>query len=145
MVNAKQLQKIMDKISTDLPAETGYKKGFKDALQSISMALVQTLNEIALKEAVLTVLDAYGNNYDEAYDEVTLNLNVYDDVGNVVDGTTANLSVDQLSDIVDQASQLILIRRDGQNLDGWLNDLEEALSAADVIDPVEENEAHRGN
>lgn len=65
---------------------------------------------------------------------VTVNLNVLDDEGNVVDGTTATLSVDQLSDIVDHAAQLILVRRDGQSLDSVLDELDEALSVAGVID-----------
>lgn len=75
-------------------------------------------------------------------DHVTVNLNIFDDEGNVVDGTTADLTVDQLSDIVDHASQLALIRRSAKlssgDTEAVLSELEEALSAAGVIDAVSE-------
>lgn len=64
---------------------------------------------------------------------VTLDLNIFDDCGDLVDGTTANMTVAQLSDIVDNASQLILMRRSGLPLDTVLNELDEALSIAAVI------------
>lgn len=75
---------------------------------------------------------------------VTLDLNVLDDDGNIVDGTTANLSVAQISGIVDHASQLILNRREGHSLDNVLDELDEALSVADVISAPKHIESHRG-
>lgn len=69
-------------------------------------------------------------------DMATINLNVFDDDGNVVDGTTATLSHDQLSVIVDHASQAILLRREGKSFDAVLNDLDEALSSSDVIQKI---------
>jgi hypothetical protein len=69
-----------------------------------------------------------------APDLLTLDLNVFDDEGNVVDATTATLSINQVSDIVDHATQLILMRRSDQPIDGIMDELDEALSAADVIE-----------
>src|SRR3546814_1734808 len=78
-------------------------------------------------------------------EKITIDLNVFDDEGNVVDGTTADLSHEQISDIIDHASQMILARRDDGNtssLDAILDELEEALVSAGVIDDQMEN-AHR--
>ena len=133
------LSAIAARIAEALPAATGYEKGYRDALESMALALGPKLAS-TLDEAITTALDAYANNAEET-DAVTLNLNVFDDVGNLVDGTTATLSAGQLSDIVDHASQLILIRRDGQSLDNVLNELDEALSVADVIAAAAESAA----
>lgn len=68
---------------------------------------------------------------------IAVDLNVYDDEGNVVDGTTSELTRGQISDIVDHASQFILARRHDENsttAQGMRNELEEALVAANVID-----------
>lgn len=67
--------------------------------------------------------------------KTTLSLNAFDPEGNVADGDgkTVALSTDQLSDIVDHAAQLTLLRREGKELGGVLDELEEALSAADVL------------
>lgn len=131
-------------IAKALPAESGYEKGYRDALESITLALKEKVSHKVLNDALDTALDAYANNESDM-DIVTLNLNVFDDVGNVVDGTTATLTVAQLSDIVDQASQLILIRRDGQRVDlcGVLDELDEALSVAEVIDTQDESGSQR--
>lgn len=64
---------------------------------------------------------------------ITLDLNIFDDDGNVVDGATADVTREQVSDIVDHASQLVLVRRDGGDTDAVMNELEEALVAASVI------------
>lgn len=133
MVNNKQLAALAPNIENSLPAKQGYEKGFKDALEAVALALASTIAPTVLEEAIATALDAYGNNADVA-DTVTLDLNIFDNDGNVVDGTTATMSVARLSDIVDHASQLILIRRGAQPLDNVLDDLDEALSVADVID-----------
>lgn len=138
------LSALVANLEKSLPTVHGYEKGFKDALESIALALAPTIAKAALDDAITTALDAYANNVDKA-DTVTLDLNVFDDVGNVVDGATAILSVEQLSDIVDHASQLILIRRDGQSLDNVLNELDEALTVADVIDEAAEStQSHSG-
>lgn len=76
-----------------------------------------------------------------APDAITLDLNVFDGEGNVVGGATATLTVAQLSDVVDHASQLILMRRSGQSFDAVLDELDEALSAADVLEAAEESTA----
>lgn len=65
---------------------------------------------------------------------ITLDLNVFDDDGVVVDGTTAELTREQISDIVDHAAQLILQRRDGKPIDEILDELDNALAASGVID-----------
>ena len=60
-------------------------------------------------------------------------LNIFSDDGVVVDTTTAELTLDQISDIIDHAAQLILNVRSGQS-DVDLSELEEALVVAGVID-----------
>ena len=60
-------------------------------------------------------------------------LNIFSDDGVVVDTTTAELTLDQISDIIDHAAQLILNVRAGQS-DVDLSELEEALVVAGVID-----------
>lgn len=40
--------------------------------------------------------------------KIAVDLNVFDDDGVVVDGTTMELTLDQISDIIDHATQLIL-------------------------------------
>lgn len=65
--------------------------------------------------------------------KTTLRLNSFDPEGNVAGEKIAALSADQLSDIVDHAAQLTLLRREGKELGGVLDELEEALSAADVL------------
>lgn len=67
---------------------------------------------------------------------VTLDLNVLDSDGIVVDGTTASLTTSQLSDIVDHSAQLILLKREGKEAKGVLAELEEALSTAGVITAI---------
>lgn len=64
---------------------------------------------------------------------ITLDLNVFDDQGNVVDGTTSDLSIARVSDIVDHAGQLILERRAGIEYSQALDELDEALVAAGII------------
>lgn len=137
-MNTDKFETISSKIGQALPAEHGYDKGFKDALESVALALIANIPSNTLDDAIQTALDAHANNYEKS-DLIQLSLNVYDDVGNVVDGTVATVSVDQLSDIVDQASQLILVHRDGQPIDNLINDLEEALSSSEVIDPISQS------
>lgn len=126
---------IAEKLASALPVETGYEKGYRDALESISLALAQTVSVPILNAAVETALDAYANNVDdESLDLVMLNLNIFDAEGNVVDGATATMSIEQISDTLDKTSQLILMRRDGEPIDAMLDDLDGLLSDADVIE-----------
>ena len=67
---------------------------------------------------------------------VTLTLNVTDDDGHVIDATTTTLTLDQIGDIVDHASQAILLRRQGKAFGSTLAELDEALVAGGVI-PIE--------
>ena len=66
--------------------------------------------------------------------KITVDLNIFNDDGDIVDGTTAELTRDQISDIVDHASQLILLRRAGKDISSVLDELDAALAVADVID-----------
>lgn len=69
-----------------------------------------------------------------AGDLITVDLNVFDETGVVCDGTTAELTRDQVSDIVDHASQLVLLRREGMSIESTLDELDEAMGAAGVVD-----------
>lgn len=93
-----------------------------------------------------TTIESVTTCYSEIIDEtngapIMIDLNIMDFEGNVVDGTTAEMTREQISDVVDHAAQLILIRRSANrssgDMDGVLCELEEALVAADVIDQIE--------
>lgn len=68
----------------------------------------------------------------------TINLNIFDDEGNVVDGTTVEMTSARLSDVIDHAAQLVLVRRSPRrssgDTDGILAELEEALVVAGVVE-----------
>lgn len=55
---------IAARIAEALPANSGYEKGYKDALESIVLALSPKM-AASLDEAVETALDAYSNNVDD--------------------------------------------------------------------------------
>jgi hypothetical protein len=78
-------------------------------------------------------LQASRNFYEDEGRKVTLDLNVTNGDGVVVDAATAELTRAQLSDIVDHASQLVLLARDGKDTADVLAELDEALCVADVI------------
>lgn len=65
---------------------------------------------------------------------ITIDLNIFDDECNVVDGTTSTVSLSQASEIIDHSSQIILMRRSGNNFETFLDDLETTLSNAGVIE-----------
>ena len=65
---------------------------------------------------------------------IPIELNVYDEDGDVVDTTTANLSRSEISRIIDQTSQLVLLVRDSRSVGDLLLLLEETLVDAKVID-----------
>ncbi len=119
-----------------LPGTSGYEKGYREALESMALALTGKVNAQALKEALDSALDAYANNADkQGNDCVQVDLSITDDAGDVVDGTTSSLSLEQVSSIVDQASQLVLARRSGRSIEDALAALDEALTVGDVIGP----------
>ena len=66
---------------------------------------------------------------------VTVTLNHYDNNGVVVDDTEMDLSEDAVSDIIDQAANVILAMRHPNQIDfqAFLDELEEALVSYDVI------------
>ncbi len=65
--------------------------------------------------------------------KTAVDLNVFDDDGVVVDGTTMELTLDQISDIIDHATQLILQHRQERPIGEILDELDSALTAASVI------------
>ncbi len=72
--------------------------------------------------------------------EITINLNIFDDAGNQVDSTTCPLTEAQISDIIDHASQAILVRRRcPAEVGNVLDELEDALEVSDVINKKTED------
>lgn len=69
--------------------------------------------------------------------KLTIDLNIFDDEGNVVDGTTAEMTLAQISDVVDHAAQLIIVRRShtrsSGDTDAILDEMEEALVVSGVV------------
>ena len=55
---------VAARIAEALPANSGYEKGYKDALESLVLALAPKM-AASLDEAVITALDAYSNNVDD--------------------------------------------------------------------------------
>lgn len=51
-------------VAAGLPGGDAYERGFKDALESLSMALSPKMAQPILAEALTTALNAYGNNAD---------------------------------------------------------------------------------
>lgn len=70
-LDAMQLVKVQNAIDLALPSENGrdYECGFKDALQSMCLALAEKLDANALQAVINTALDAYGNNVDLDVDD----------------------------------------------------------------------------
>ena len=66
---------------------------------------------------------------------VAIDLKIFDDEGNVVDGATEEMTRKQISDVVDHAAQLMLVYRAGGEIKGILDELEEALFASGVLEP----------
>lgn len=132
-LTAIKLDELITKIVESLPAEGGYEKGYRDALESIAHALAPVVSAPVLLDTLGTALDAYGNNVDD----VELLLSHRDDDGIVVDHSTEIISIENLSNIVDRASELVLMRRDGRELDKGFEDLTEALSESSVIESDE--------
>ena len=68
-------------------------------------------------------------------DTVTIDLNIFDEDGVVVDGATSEITRQQISDVIDHAAQLILVYRAGSEIKDILDELEEALFASGVLNP----------
>ena len=66
--------------------------------------------------------------------KIRLNLNVFDDQGDVIDSAYCDLDLEEIENIVSKAAQFILYKRDGFT---WIkhvgDELEEALVVAGVI------------
>lgn len=134
----------MKKIDTDLailfaeleealPSKVGYESGYRDALTALTLALSDLVHTSLLVDGVGTAMQVYENNVCDEDDLVTVSLNSFDDEGICVDTTDSKLSVESISDILDHAAQAILLRRGGQAFDQVLDELDEALTVADVI------------
>ncbi|MCE6957880.1 hypothetical protein LAZ40_02255 [Cereibacter sphaeroides] len=67
-------------------------------------------------------------------EKIAVPLNAFNREGSVIGRTTAELTLPQIADIVDHAAQLVLVRRAGEETNQVLDELEEALTAADVIE-----------
>ncbi|PPC84530.1 MAG: hypothetical protein CTY39_08615, partial [Hyphomicrobium sp.] len=61
---------LSDRLEQALPEGGGYEKGYKDALQSVALALAPKIAESILDEAITTALDAYANNADQEQSRV---------------------------------------------------------------------------
>lgn len=66
--------------------------------------------------------------------KIAIDLTVFDAEGNSVDGKTSTMTIDQASDIIDHASQAVTLHRAGRATSAVLNELDEALTVAGVLD-----------
>ncbi len=67
--------------------------------------------------------------------KVSVTLNEFDDEGDMCDSHSMDLSLEQISDIVDHAAQFILLRRSAgaEEIEACADELEEALTASGVL------------
>jgi hypothetical protein len=136
--NTNPLAFTFDRLRQALPATGGRELGYRDALESIVMALHGQIDPKVLDDAVTTALDAWGNNCSGEEDGVVLDLNIYEH-GNVLDSNTVTVSRAHVSAIVDHAAEVILIgRAGGGDHQAAMSNLEEALVQAQVV--IEDNE-----
>ena len=96
---------------------------FKEMKSHISDVLFDSSSQVQSRES----------NGEDGQKLITIDLSVFDDSGNVVDGTTSKLTRNQISDIIYHASQLIIVHESGKNIGSVLAELKEALVVADVI------------
>lgn len=73
---------------------------------------------------------------------IFIDLKIFDDVGNHTDVKATRLTHEQIADILNHASQLVTVIRDGQDGKGVLAALEEALVAANVIDAISNEQSY---
>lgn len=67
-------------------------------------------------------------------EKITINLNIFDECGIQVDTTTSELTAEEISDIIDHASQLAIIFKEKGKVDeDVLAELIEALEVSEVI------------
>ncbi len=79
---------------------------------------------------------AGGSPTDNRKPEATVTLGVFDSKGDMVGTAAKTLTLDAVEDIVDHATQLVLVRRDGSDEDAMnvvTGELEEALVVAGII------------
>ena len=74
-----------------------------------------------------------GRNVMVQTNEITLELNVFNECGDVVGTAPMQLTIDQICDIVDHATQATVIRRSGGEYEGVLDELEETLVVPGVL------------
>lgn len=133
-ITEEDLQTANVELEEKLPAIQGYEKGFKDGVETLLLALRRHVQPEHVTVALKEVFDAYQNNFSEDADKVTVDLTIFDIEGVVADGTTATLSLEQVSAIVDKSSQLVLDHMEGLPLEQPLAALYEALSDANVVE-----------
>lgn len=63
----KELERwLQAKMEVEMPAARGYERGFRDAVESMALALALAVkDESLIREAIQTAVDAYTNNCDE--------------------------------------------------------------------------------
>lgn len=112
----------------------------------------QNLDLPALVESMDLTLDEVNELFDRAdtvwesakagtVPAIVINLNVFDGEGAVVKETSAEMTLDQVSDVVGHAVQLVQIERRGRRSSGdtkaVIAELEEAVEASGVLDDLE--------
>lgn len=103
-------------------------------LEALAVSMDLTPGEVsALLERADQAWEAYKAGEQPTF---VIDLNVFDDDGNVVDTAPAELTHAQLSDVVDHAAQLVLQIRGGGDTTSTLAELEEALVVSDVLAPA---------
>jgi len=75
--------------------------------------------------------------------KIHLDLNIFDAKGNVIGARDVEITPERISDIIDHAVQLIILRTQGSNLDDVLEDLKEALFVSDVLGDSNSEEVAR--
>ena len=107
------------------------------SLDARSSAFDRALRE-KISNAIKQITEIKGES--QVTDRITVNLNVMDIDGAVVDGATADLTCEQISDIVDHAAQVALLYRKGVDTTDFLDvvaNMEEALVVYDIIPEFE--------
>jgi hypothetical protein len=116
------------------------------------MATQENLDIPALAESMDLTIDEVGELFDRAHEawEVTkagsraainLQVNCFDQYANVTGTRMTTLTLEQITDIVDHATQLIFVqrsdRRSSGDINGPLDELEEAIAVTGLLDTVE--------
>lgn len=109
----------------------------------------QELDMEALAESMDLSIDQVSELFDradEAWEHIkangepltTLNLNIFDDEGKVVDSGAVDMSLSELSDVVSHATQLTLVgysgRRSSGDTDAIIDRLEKAVDVSGAMD-----------